>query len=202
MDISKISGYSSVNPLNQKNSGSAQANTAVKVETDSQQSQVVDPDKSAIMTYIRGQEPATTLNPPSHTFSDVDLVESSAIAEARNALNERREIEDKKKREEAALEKAKEALSDIKARPLALRFDTVEDYNDAHVLQVVDAQSDELIRQIPNEELLRVAALISSYKERIAHEEMTTDPQLKSHGVTTNAQANENLRGVVLDDVI
>lgn len=196
MDISKVSGYSAVNQ---------QTTTTLKAKPASGSAQEAienDPNKSAIMTYLRGQQPVTALDPLDQSLNDFDLVKTSAIAEARKELSERQSLEEKKQREEAALERAKKALNDIKSHPLALRFDTAEDYNDAHVMRVVDATSEELIRQIPTEELLRVSLLISTYKERLAHEEMTTDPQLKAHGVTTNAQESENLRGVVLDDLV
>lgn len=193
MDISKVSDYSAVNPQTTSGSSIKLASSQVPVDD--------DPNKSAIMSYIRSQQPATTLSPLDQSLSDVDMVKTSAMAEARKAESERESIEDKKQREADALERAKQALNAIKNHPLALRFDTIEDYNDAHVMRVVDASSEELIRQIPNDELLRVALLISTYKERVAQESMVTDPQLKSHGVTTTAQEKENLRGVVLDDL-
>lgn len=187
MDISQVAGYSSIN--SQSASQHGQSNV--------QQSE----GKSALMSYIAGQRSVTSAITDSETTS-VTEIEASGLAQARQAQKECETKERQEERDAKALEQAKAALENIKSRPLALKFDTIKDFNDAQVLRVVDAHSDELIRQIPSDELLRVSALISSYKERLAQENMTTDPQLKSKGITTNAQESENLRGVVLDDVI
>lgn len=193
MDISQVAGYSSINSRN----------ASPLTQSGAQQQAAVDPSKSALMSYISGQRPVTSaiagMDTPSVTG---DLVESSAIAQARQAQAERESLERQEERDAKALEQAKAALENIKSRPLALKFDTIKDFNNAQVLRVVDAHSEELIRQIPSDELLRVSTMISSYKERLAQESMTTDPQLKSKGITTNAQESENLRGVVLDDLI
>ena len=83
-------------------------------------------------------------------------------------------------------------------KQVALRFDTAEDYDNARVINVVDAKSNEVIRQIPSEEFLRVSAAIAKYEQRIAHDEMTQDPSLKAYGVDSK-NVNESLRGAVLE---
>lgn len=128
--------------------------------------------------------------------------ELSALAEERRKLNEERERQIEERREREALEKAKQALAAVKGKVPALHFDTAEKFDDAQIIKVIDTLSDELIRQIPNEELLRVSAAIAAYKERQAHIDMITDPQLKARGVSTPSAAQENMRGVVFDDVI
>lgn len=189
MDISKVAGYSSINTRNLSDSA-----------------------------IVKGSYSGSSYNDVSgngliETGYDFDKVKptdetkqtsGSAIAAARQSLIEIDEMREQQqqKRDAEALKRAREALENIRSRPLALKFDTVDDFDNAHVLRVVDAHSEELIRQIPSEELLRVSHMISNYKERVAHEEMITDPQLKSKGITTNAQENENLRGVVFDDAI
>lgn len=184
MDVSKVSGYSASSSQN-----------IVKQTADP------DPNQSAIVAYVKAQSPATEtalVSVPHHNA----YIDASSIATARKVISERESLEQQKQRDAEALEKAKAALEDIKSHPIELKFDTIKDFNDARVLRVVDAKSEELIRQIPSEELLRVSSMIKTYKERLAQEDMITDPQLKSKGITTNAQENENLRGVVLDDVI
>ena len=69
------------------------------------------------------------------------------------------------------------------------------------MINVVDAQSNEVIRQIPSEEFLRVSAAIRQYEQRIEQNDMVTDPQLKAKGLVTG-DTNENLRGAVFDDLV
>lgn len=193
MDVSKVSGYSA--------SSSQNIMQYVQPEAQSKQTEAPDPNKSAIVAYVKSQSPATEtdlVSVPHHNA----YIDASSIAAARKVISERESLKQQEQRDAEALEKAKAALEDIKSHPIELKFDTSKDFNDAKVLRVVDAKSEELIRQIPSEELLRVSSMIKTYKERLAQEDMITDPQLKSKGITTNAQENENLRGVVLDDVI
>lgn len=206
MDINKVADYSSINsqvtryPNSVVNNVVAQGNSNA---LDQVRPVGINNDVYGLAAQTSQSASGTSSNVVDEpTISSISNVEVSALEEARRKLNKEQAAEQQEKRDAAALERARAALEHIKSRPLALRFDTAEDYNDAKILRVVDAHSDELIRQIPSEELLRVSAMISSYKERIAQEEMTTDPQLKSKGITTPAQASENLRGVVFDDVI
>lgn len=206
MDINKVADYSSVNSQVTRYSNSVVNNTVGQGNSNSSDKvKAVDVSNDVYGLAAQNRQPVSGTSSTvatNATISSITGEEVSALEEARRKLKKEQAAEQQEQRDAAALERARAALEHIKSRPLALRFDTAEDYNDAKILRVVDAHSDELIRQIPSEELLRVSAMISSYKERVAQEEMTTDPQLKSKGITTPAQASENLRGVVFDDVI
>ena len=106
--------------------------------------------------------------------------------------------EEREEQIEEARDKAKEVIDSLNMKQVALRFDTAEDYDNARVINVVDAKSNEVIRQIPSEEFLRVSAAIAKYEQRIAHDEMTQDPSLKAYGVDSK-NVNESLRGAVLE---
>ena len=97
--------------------------------------------------------------------------------------------------------RAKEEIAELNLKQLSLRFDTSNDFDDTDVINVVDAQSNEVIRQIPSEEFLRVSAAIRQYEQRIEQNDMVTDPQLKAKGLVTG-DTNENLRGAVFDDLV
>ena len=106
--------------------------------------------------------------------------------------------DEKERRLEEAHNKAKEVISSLNQKQLALRFDTSDDYNDARIINVVDAKSNEVIRQIPSEEFLRISESIRNYEQRLAHDDMVGDPALKAKGVDPTG-VNESLRGAVLD---
>lgn len=106
--------------------------------------------------------------------------------------------EDREEQIEEARDKAKEVIDSLNMKQVALRFDTAEDYDNARIINVVDAKSNEVIRQIPSEEFLRVSAAIAKYEQRIAHDEMIQDPSLKANGVDSK-NVNESLRGAVLE---
>ncbi len=125
--------------------------------------------------------------------------ENEFIASIREESEARRQEKVKEEQEEA-LAKAKADIVALNQKQIALRFDTAKKFNDAHIVNVVDTKSNEVIRQIPSDEMLRVAKTINEYKERIAHDEMVSDPKLKAQGVDTS-NSNESLRGVMLDDI-
>lgn len=113
-------------------------------------------------------------------------------------MREEAALEDREEQIEEARDKAKEVIDSLNMKQVALRFDTAEDYDNARVINVVDAKSNEVIRQIPSEEFLRVSAAIAKYEQRIAYDEMTQDPSLKAYGVDSK-NVNESLRGAVLE---
>ena len=113
-------------------------------------------------------------------------------------MREEAALEDREEQIEEARDKAKEVIDSLNMKQVALRFDTAEDYDNARVINVVDAKSNEVIRQIPSEEFLRISAAIAKYEQRIAHDEMTQDPSLKAYGVDSK-NVNESLRGAVLE---
>ena len=113
-------------------------------------------------------------------------------------MREEAALEDREEQIEEARDKAKEVIDSLNMKQVALRFDTAEDYDNARIINVVDAKSNEVIRQIPSEEFLRVSAAIAKYEQRIAHDEMTQDPSLKAYGVDSK-NVNESLRGAVLE---
>ena len=143
--------------------------------------------------------------------SAVKAQDSSALEEAVKARHdayfdaieeERKASEDLNRaaKEKEALAEAKELIASLNQKQLALRFDTDEDFEDARIINVIDAASDEVIRQIPSEEFLRIQATIKEYEQRMAHDDMMTTPSLKSKGLTT-AHDTESLRGSVLDEI-
>lgn len=106
--------------------------------------------------------------------------------------------EQEKRAAEESISKAKEIIADLNQKQLALRFATSEKFEDKRVINVVDTQSNKVIRQIPSEDLLRVSDAITKYEQRMAHDDMVADPKLKAQGVDTT-NVNENLRGAVFD---
>lgn len=116
-------------------------------------------------------------------------------------VREKRELEAQERLDQQnkeAVDKAKKVIESLNLKQVSLRFDTAEDYNDARVINVVDTKSNEVIRQIPSEEFLRVSAAIAEYEQRMAHDDMTTDPSLKAMGVDSK-NVNESLRGAVFE---
>ncbi len=121
--------------------------------------------------------------------------------EFQSEVREQRELEAQEQRDkqyEESVNKAKEVIESLNLKQVSLRFDTAEDYGDARVINVVDTKSNEVIRQIPSEEFLRVSAAIAEYEQRVAHDEMTADPSLKAMGVDSKS-VNESLRGAVFE---
>lgn len=125
--------------------------------------------------------------------------EEKALAEAIKAEQERKAQEKEEVRNAEALRQAKALIAELNQKQLALRFERSKDF-DADIINVIDTRSDEVVRQIPSEDLLRVSAAIDEYQKRLAHNDMVTDPQLKAKGVDTN-DVNENLRGVIMDEI-
>ena len=111
--------------------------------------------------------------------------EESELAQELRQQNEREKAQ---AQEEASLNQKR----------LAIRFDTAEKFDNANVVNIVDSETSEVLRQIPSEEILRVRAAVQAYEQRLAHDDMMTDPSLKAKGVDT-AGVNEDLRGVVID---
>ncbi|MCK0526228.1 MULTISPECIES: flagellar protein FlaG [unclassified Anaerobiospirillum] len=132
------------------------------------------------------------------SIQDASLVqENPYLAAMREERQLAREAEKERKLEES-YEKAKEVIAALNQRKLALRFDTAKDFENARIINVIDSVSNEIIRQIPSEEFLRIAAAIREYEQRLAHDEMVVDPAIKAKGVET-ANVNENLRGAMFD---
>lgn len=134
-------------------------------------------------------------------------VNTSETNSAKESVQKMREFEEstrakeqEKREAEESLSKAKEIIADLNQKQLALRFATSEKFEDKRVINVVDTQSNKVIRQIPSEEFLRVSDTIAKYEQRMAHDDMVADPKLKAQGVDT-ANVNENLRGAMFDSM-
>ena len=124
--------------------------------------------------------------------------EESKLAQELRQQNEREKAQAQEERRQEALENAKEVIASLNQKRLAIRFDTAEKFDNANVVNIVDSETSEVLRQIPSEEILRVRAAVQAYEQRLAHDDMMTDPALKAKGVDT-AGVNEDLRGVVID---
>lgn len=118
----------------------------------------------------------------------------ASLREEREQLKE----EEKERQLQEAHNKAKEVISSLNQKQLALQFATSEDFDDTRIINVVDAKSKEVIRQIPSDEFLRISQTIKNYEQRLAHDDMVGDPSLKAKGVDTSG-VNESLRGAVFD---
>ena len=125
--------------------------------------------------------------------------EMSAIYEQMKAEQEARQAEAEEKRQEEALAKAKNYIAELNQKQISLHFDTSNDFDDVNVINVVDSKSNEVIRQIPSDEFLRVQEAISNYEQRMAHDNMVRDPKLKA---VSDAPSDESLRGAVIDDLV
>lgn len=128
------------------------------------------------------------------------LVKDSENVEELRKERDKRNEEEKERRLEEAHNKAKEVIDSLNQKQLALQFATSEDFDDTRVINVVDAKSKEVIRQIPSDEFLRIAQSIKNYEQRLAHDDMVGDPSLKAKGVDPTG-VNESLRGVVFDTI-
>ena len=124
--------------------------------------------------------------------------EESELAQELRQQNEREKAQAQEERRQEAMENAKEVIASLNQKRLAIRFDTAEKFDNANVVNIVDSETSEVLRQIPSEEILRVRAAVQAYEQRLAHDDMMTDPSLKAKGVDT-AGVNEDLRGVVID---
>ena len=124
--------------------------------------------------------------------------EESELAQELRQQNEREKAQAQEERRQEALENAKEVIASLNQKRLAIRFDTAEKFDNANVVNIVDSETSEVLRQIPSDEILRVRAAVQAYEQRLAHDDMMTDPSLKAKGVDT-AGVNEDLRGVVID---
>lgn len=124
--------------------------------------------------------------------------EESELAQELRQQNEREKAQAQEERRQEALENAKEVIASLNQKRLAIRFDTAEKFDNANVVNIVDSETSEVLRQIPSDEILRVRAAVQAYEQRLAHDDMMTDPALKAKGVDT-AGVNEDLRGVVID---
>lgn len=124
--------------------------------------------------------------------------EESKLAQELRQQNEREKAQAQEERRQEALENAKEVIASLNQKRLAIRFDTAEKFDNANVVNIVDSETSEVLRQIPSDEILRVRAAVQAYEQRLAHDDMMTDPALKAKGVDT-AGVNEDLRGVVID---
>ena len=124
--------------------------------------------------------------------------EESELAQELRQQNEREKAQAQEERRQEAMENAKEVIASLNQKRLAIRFDTAEKFDNANVVNIVDSETSEVLRQIPSEEILRVRAAVQAYEQRLAHDDMMTDPALKAKGVDT-AGVNEDLRGVVID---
>lgn len=154
-------------------------------------------DNSSQVQETKHWEPQSLLDLVTSAFEE----DESAILSELKARNEaERSAEAEAKREEA-LAKAKEEIAALNQKQLSLRFDTSNDFDDTNVINVVDAKSNEIIRQIPSEEFLRIAASIRQYEQRVEQNNMVTDPQLKAKGLSAG-EDSESLRGAVFDDVV
>lgn len=127
-----------------------------------------------------------------------DLVEESKMAQERRYREEQDQKEQLEQKRQDSEERAREVIESLNSKRLALRFDKSEDYEDASVVNVIDAQTSEVLRQIPSEEILRVQASIREYEQRLAHNEMMADPVLKAKGVD-RSDLNEDMRGITID---
>lgn len=125
--------------------------------------------------------------------------EMSAIYEQMKAEQEARQAKADEQRQEEALAKAKNYIAELNQKQISLHFDTDNDFDDANVINVVDSKSNEIIRQIPSDEFLRVQEAINNYEQRMAHDNMVRDPKLKA---VADATADESLRGAVIDDLV
>ena len=124
--------------------------------------------------------------------------EESELAKELRQQNEKKQAQAQEERRQEALENAKEVIDSLNQKRLAIRFDTAEKFDNANVVNIVDSETSEVLRQIPSEEILRVRAAVQAYEQRLAHDDMVADPALKARGVDT-AGVNEDLRGVVID---
>ena len=169
------------------------------------QPSTISPSNATTFSVFASSSANASANASANLSSNKRAADSSetapneAIASIREESEARRQEKVKEEQEEA-LAKAKADIVALNQKQIALRFDTAEKFNDAHIVNVVDTKSNEVIRQIPSDEMLRVAKTINEYKERIAHDEMVSDPKLKAQGVDTS-NSNESLRGVMLDDI-
>lgn len=161
-------------------------------------SRTSDPFSQDAAQATKRWEPQSLLDVVLNVFSEDD--ESKLLEELKARNEAERSAEAEEKRQEA-LARAKEEIAELNLKQLSLRFDTSNDFDDTDVINVVDAQSNEVIRQIPSEEFLRVSAAIRQYEQRIEQNDMVTDPQLKAKGLVTG-DTNENLCGAVFDDLV
>ena len=132
------------------------------------------------------------------TIRNSFISEESALAQELRTESERERALSQEERQQEAREHAKEVIAALNQKRLAIRFDTSEKFEDANVVNIVDSETSEVLRQIPSEEILRVRAAVQAYEQRLAHDDMVADPALKARGVDT-AGVNEDLRGVVID---
>ena len=197
--VSKATNKAELNKGLRNYSGSSASSTAVDAEN--AKLNAANPDKHTVaqnkLVNKNIWEPETFVSQASIKNSFIEQEENEYLEGLRKEREQIREDE-KERRLEEAHNKAKEVISSLNQKQLALRFDTSDDYNDARIINVVDAKSNEVIRQIPSEEFLRISESIRNYEQRLAHDDMVGDPALKAKGVEPTG-VNESLRGAVLD---
>lgn len=142
-------------------------------------------------------EPQSLLDVVLNVFEE----DESKILSELKARNEAERTAEAEEKHQEALARAKEEIAALNQKQLSLRFDTSNDFDDTDVINVVDAKSNEIIRQIPSEEFLRVAAAIRQYEQSVEQNSMVTDPQLKARGFVSGEES-ESLRGAVFDDMV
>lgn len=133
-------------------------------------------------------------------FSLFDSDKSKMLREIEQQQEAERSAEAESQRKEA-LARAKEEIAALNQKQVRLRFDTDNDFDDTDVVNVVDASSNEVIRQIPSDEFLRVVAAVREYEQRIEQADMSTDPQVKAKGFSSLAE-KDSLRGAMFDDLV
>ena len=98
--------------------------------------------------------------------------------EGQKALNDRnldeaaqKRIDDRKEREEAnsaSLKKAKELIDKLSLKELGLSFSVDKDFNNRTLISVTDKNTEDVVRQIPSEEFVRISKAMSDLQESFA----------------------------------
>lgn len=98
--------------------------------------------------------------------------------EGQEALNNRnlekaaqKRIDDRKEREEAntaSLKKAKELIDKLSLKELGLSFSIDKDFNNRTLISVTDKNTEDVVRQIPSEEFVRMAKAMNELQESFA----------------------------------
>lgn len=112
------------------------------------------------------------------------------MAKAKEQAEEKKELTDEELAEQK--KKAKELSDKLNIQNIGLTFSVNDDTSDT-VINVTNRSTEDLVRQIPSEDLIRFQKMISDFEEK------TKNAPAQKHG---GADAKTALKGLILDETV
>lgn len=194
MIVSRFNSAYDIDPPRRNSNKVVNFQRVVKSKTSENITKVQDSAEELKDTSLRQQEQMSRIA-ESLRNEELDIEESLQ----ETLEDKQKEIERSNKEDAKIIEKTKKILEEIAPKALSLSFDLNEEIGRT-TISITDTENDEIVRQIPSDEYIRMISSIRRYQDQVLNSKAALDVK-DAKQITSSTKEVKEAKGILLDSL-